>query len=151
MVVAWRWSQAELSKTPVTKGVTTVGCFPLTTDTTLSPSPHPHNHLHPHLPQAPSHQLKLFPPNPFQLTQHPPQPPFTRRRPPPTPKLQTRNPTPAPLWTSALLQGDRNPPEPVIGIVGMRNTNMLVGARGVQELTGTPVESNSITLSRPET
>ena len=47
---------------------------------------------------------------------------------PPTPKLQTRNPTPAPLWTSALLQGDRNPPESVIGlpervigIVGMRN------------------------------
>ena len=47
--------------------------------------------------------------------------------PPPTPKLQTRNPTPAPLWTSALLQGDRNPPESVIGlpervigIVGMR-------------------------------
>ncbi|MCY4574643.1 MAG: hypothetical protein OXF01_17820, partial [Gemmatimonadetes bacterium] len=37
------------------------------------------------------------------------------------------NPTPAPLWTSALLQGDRNPPESVIGsservigIVGMR-------------------------------
>ena len=71
-------------------------------------------------------------PNPFALPpplrktgprpsqQHTAKGPFTRRRPPPTPKLQTRNPTPAPLWTSALLQGDRNPPEPVIGIVGMR-------------------------------
>ena len=59
--------------------------------------------------------------------QHAAKGPFTRRRPPPTPKLQTRKPTPAPLWTSALLQGDRNPPESVIGsservigIVGMR-------------------------------
>ena len=47
--------------------------------------------------------------------QHTAKGPITRRRPPPTPKLQPRNPTPAPLWTSALLQGDRNPPESVIG------------------------------------
>ena len=66
-------------------------------------------------------------PAPGRPSNTPPKGPFTRRRPPPTPKLQTRNPTPAPLWTSALLQGDRNPPEsvivlsePVIGIVGMR-------------------------------
>ena len=75
-----------------------------------------------------------LPPPPLRKTgprpsqQHTAKGPFTRRRPPPTPKLQTRNPTPAPLWTSALLQGDRNPPEsvivlsePVIGIVGMRS------------------------------
>ena len=69
--------------------------------------------------------LRKTGPRPSQ--QHTGKGPITRRRPPPTPKLQTRNPTPAPLWTSALLQGDRNPPEsvivlsePVIGIVGMR-------------------------------
>ena len=68
--------------------------------------------------------LRKTGPRPSQ--QHTGKGPITRRRPPPTPKLQTRNPTPAPLWTSALLQGDRNPPEsvivlsePVIGIVGM--------------------------------
>ncbi len=67
-------------------------------------------------------------PRPSQ--QHTGKGPITRRRPPPTPKLQTRNPTPAPRWTSALLQGDRNPPEsvivlsePVIGIVGMRSSH----------------------------
>ena len=71
--------------------------------------------------------LRKTGPRPSQ--QHTAKGPFTRRRPPPTPKLQTRNPTPAPLWTSALLQGDRNPPESVIGlpervigIVGMRTT-----------------------------
>ena len=72
--------------------------------------------------------LRKTGPRPSQ--QHTAKGPFTRRRPPPTPKLQTRNPTPAPLWTSALLQGDRNPPESVIGlpervigIVGMRTIN----------------------------
>lgn len=72
----------------------------------------------------------------------------TRRLPPPTPKLQTRNPTPAPLWTSALLQGDRNPlesvivlPERVIGIVGMRRR--MVGGdcetfHMVEEVPGGP-------------
>ena len=47
-------------------------------------------------------------PAPGRPSNTPPKVPFTRRRPPPTPKLQTRNPTPAPLWTSALLQGDRH-------------------------------------------
>ena len=77
--------------------------------------------------------LRKTGPRPSQ--QHTGKGPITRRRPPPTPKLQTRNPTPAPLWTSALLQGDRNPPEsvivlsePVIGIVGMRSN----GARSPQ-------------------
>ena len=79
-------------------------------------------HRHAELPPPP---LRKTGPRPSQ--QHTAKGPFTRRRPPPTPKLQTRNPTPAPLWTSALLQGDRNPPESVIGmaelvigIVGMR-------------------------------
>ena len=50
--------------------------------------------------------------------------------------FQTRNPTPAPLWTSALLQGDRNPLESVIGmaelvigIVGMRIARQPVPIR----------------------
>ena len=94
--------------------------------------------------------LRKTGPRPSQ--QHTAKGPFTRRRPPPTPKLQTRNPTPAPLWTSALLQGDRNPPESVIGlpervigIVGMR----IPGPRaGFRALFGPPRAATALLMGR---